>query len=111
MSDETPARSSGMAALFALLAWAFPAAGHLALGRARRAGLFALVIATALVVGIRLDGHLYRPVEGQPLTRLATLGAMGVGAPTSRCATASATKGIRPRGPTSTGRPSCSPPA
>ena len=64
-----------------VLAWLMPGAGHLALGKRSRALAFAAVIAIALLVGWKLDGNLYRPVEGQPLTRLATLGAMGVGAP------------------------------
>ena len=32
-------------------------------------------------VGCRLDGNLYTPVAGQPLTLLATLGSMGMGIP------------------------------
>ena len=76
-TTSAPAR----AAFLALLAWLVPAAGHLALRRRRRASLFAVLIAAALIVGVRLDGNLYRPIAGQPLTYLATLGTMGVGAP------------------------------
>ena len=68
-------------ALLAFVAWLVPAAGHLLLGRSRRAAVFAGVIACALVVGVRLDGNLYRPVGGQPMSYLATAGAMGAGAP------------------------------
>lgn len=39
------------------------------------------MIACAIGVGVHLDGNLYRVVPGQPLTILATLGAMGMGAP------------------------------
>lgn len=81
MSDTEAALSPGRALALALLAWAIPSAGHLALGRRWRAVLFAAVIVTALLVGLQLDGNLYRPVAGQPLTTLATLGAMGMGAP------------------------------
>jgi hypothetical protein len=81
MSESAEALSTGRAVALALLAWSVPSAGHFALGRRRRAAVFALVIAAALFTGVALDGNLYRPVEGQPLTRLATLGAMGMGAP------------------------------
>jgi len=81
MSDTDVGLSPGRAAAFALLAWVLPSAGHLALGRRRRAAVFAVVIGVALCVGLSLDGNLYRPVAGQPLTLLATGGAMGVGAP------------------------------
>lgn len=67
--------------LLCALAWALPGAGHLALGRRVRAAVFLAVIACAIVVGYRLDGNLYRIVPGQPLSILATLGAMGMGAP------------------------------
>jgi hypothetical protein len=43
--------------------------------------VFLAVISCAIVVGYRLDGNLYRVVPGQPLSILATLGAMGMGAP------------------------------
>jgi len=67
--------------LLLVVAWLLPAAGHFALRRRARAAVFALVILVALIVGVGLDGNLYRPVEGQPLSKLATLGAMGVGLP------------------------------
>ena len=35
----------------------------------------------SLVIGCRLQGNLYTPVQGQPLTLLATLGCMGMGVP------------------------------
>ena len=40
-----------------------------------------LLIATAFVAGLYLHGNLYRVVPGQPLSILATLGAMGAGLP------------------------------
>jgi len=43
--------------------------------------VFLAVVACAVVVGVQLSGNLYRVVPGQPLSILATLGAMGVGAP------------------------------
>jgi hypothetical protein len=67
-------------ALIAIAAWLVPAAGHAWLGRRGRAAIFFLVIAAALATGLLLDGNLHRPIPGQPLSQLATLGAMGSGA-------------------------------
>ena len=69
------------ALLLCTVAWLLPASGHLVLGRKLRALGFALVILTAFGLGVWLDGNLYRPVPGQPLSYLATLGSMGVGVP------------------------------
>jgi len=63
------------------LAWLVPGSGHLALGRRGRAAVFALLVAIGVAVGYSLDGNLHRVVAGQPLSMLATLGAMGMGAP------------------------------
>ena len=81
MSESAAALSTGRAFALAVLSWVLPSAGHFALRRPRRAAVFALVIAAALVTGVALEGNLYRPVAGQPLSVLATLGAMGMGAP------------------------------
>jgi hypothetical protein len=43
--------------------------------------VFGAVILTAIVCGALLDGNLWTPVEGRPLTWLATLGTMGMGLP------------------------------
>jgi hypothetical protein len=67
--------------LLCALAWAVPGGGHFALGRRGRAAIFLAVIACAIGVGFGLSGNLYRVVPGQPLSVLATLGAMGMGAP------------------------------
>jgi hypothetical protein len=69
------------AVLLAGLAWLLPASGHLLLGKRFRALGFATVLLIAFGLGMRLEGNLYRPVPGQPLSYLATLGAMGIGAP------------------------------
>lgn len=81
MPGSAPSLTASRSLPLLVLAWLIPGAGHLALGRRSRGLLFAAVIATALLTGWKLDGNLYRPVEDQPLTRLATLGAMGVGFP------------------------------
>jgi hypothetical protein len=88
---ETPAAKAAAAAaeaaatkrgaLAAVLAVIFPGLGHLFLGRKGRAVLFAAVVLTAAALGAHLDGNLYTPVQGHPLTYLATLGCMGMGLP------------------------------
>lgn len=63
------------------LAWAVPGLGHVVLGRAGRGAVFAAVILALFVGGVALDGKVYAPVRGEPLTYLAALGAAGVGVP------------------------------
>jgi hypothetical protein len=67
--------------LAAVLALIFPGLGHLFLGRRARAALFAVIVIVAVALGAHLDGNLYTPVSGHPLTYLATLGCMGMGIP------------------------------
>ena len=76
--DPTPIANPFLASVLALV---FPGLGHLYLGRKGRALLFAILILVAVVVGCLLAGNLYTPVPGRPLSRLATLGAMGMGTP------------------------------
>lgn len=64
-----------------VLAWAVPGLGHAAAGRLRRGLLFAFVVLSLFVGGIALHGKVYRPVQGDPLTYLAAVGAAGVGLP------------------------------
>ena len=56
-----------------------PGAGHLVLGRRGRAAVFCAVVFLSLGIGLALEGHLYHVVPEQPLSRLATLGSMGMG--------------------------------
>lgn len=62
-------------------AWLVPGAGHFMLGRRGRGLSFFLLVLTAVVTGFLLHGNLYRVLPDQPLTILATLGSMGMGAP------------------------------
>ncbi len=73
--------ASPRAALAAVLAWVFPGLGHLFLGRKGRAAIFVVIVLCALALGVALDGNLYTPVHGHPLTYLAALGCMGMGLP------------------------------
>ena len=65
----------------AVVAWLVPGAGHWYLGRRGRALAFLALVAASLALGLALHGNLYRPLPGQPLTYLATLGCMGMGLP------------------------------
>jgi hypothetical protein len=69
------------ALLLATIAWLLPASGHLLLGKRFRAFGFVVALLVAFGLGLQLQGNLYRPTAGQPLSYLATLGAMGIGAP------------------------------
>ena len=80
-SPETRTTPVGSPVLAMVLAWLVPGLGHFYLGRRGRALLFFLIIVVCLWVGCSLQGNLYRPLPGQPLTLLATLGAMGMGIP------------------------------
>jgi len=67
--------------LILLLAWLVPGAGHFLLGRKGRGIAFLLLVHVSVVIGWALEGNLYRVVPDQPLSILATLGSMGMGAP------------------------------
>jgi len=67
--------------LAVVLALVFPGLGHFYLGRRARAALFVVLVLFAVFVGTRLDGNLYTPSPGHPLSYLATLGSMGMGIP------------------------------
>lgn len=64
-----------------LLAWVIPGLGHIASGRVVRGIVFAIIVLSLFLGGILLDGKVYRPEPGQPLTYLAAVGAAGVGLP------------------------------
>lgn len=71
--------SKVVGAMFA--AWLVPGAGHFMLGKRGRGLSFFLLVLVAVVTGFLLHGNLYRVLPDQPLTILATLGSMGMGAP------------------------------
>lgn len=79
-ANEMPAPVAN-AHLAAILAWLLPGAGHFYLGRRARALAFAAVVLVSLVVGCALQGRLWQVIANQPLSILATLGSMGMGAP------------------------------
>jgi len=76
---ERPAVANPLLAAF--LAWIVPGAGHAMLKRTARGALFFSVVVATLWIGCSLQGNLYVPLAGQPLSYLATLGCMGLGLP------------------------------
>ena len=69
----------GNAVVAVLSAWLVPGLGHFYLKRPLRGlAFFALVVASVLI-GCKLEGHLYMVMAGQPLTILATFASMGMG--------------------------------
>lgn len=64
-----------------LLAWVVPGGGHLFLGKRTRAAVFFVVVLSMFVTGLWLDGRLYVPEQGKPLTLFAALASMGTGIP------------------------------
>jgi hypothetical protein len=80
-SGTNVATITGTCVSAALLAWLVPGAGYLFLGRRQRALAFFLIVAVAMLVGIQLDGNLYRIEVGRPLSVLGTFAAFGAGLP------------------------------
>jgi hypothetical protein len=64
-----------------LSAWLVPGLGHVYLKRRLRGLIFFVLVLTSMLVGCKLEGNLYQPIPGQPLSYLATLGSMGMGFP------------------------------
>jgi hypothetical protein len=64
-----------------ILAYAFPGAGHLYLGKRARAVTFAAIVTLMFAIGLAIDGDLYTLGRsgGQLLRILASLGSLGSG--------------------------------
>jgi hypothetical protein len=76
-----PAEPVGNPYIAMALAWLVPGLGHFYVRRTMRGILFLALALVCLWVGCSLQGNLYQPMPGQPLTYLATGGAMGMGLP------------------------------
>lgn len=63
------------------LAFLVPGAGHFYLGRRSQAVIFAAVVLLMFVFGLMLEGKVYAPELGKPLTLLASIASMGIGTP------------------------------
>jgi hypothetical protein len=64
-----------------VLAWLVPGLGHIYVKRLARGVVFFVLVAVAIAVGCSLQGNLYQPIKGQPLSYLATYASMGMGIP------------------------------
>ncbi len=62
-----------------LMAFAVPGLGHYYLGRRTKAYVFFGIILFMLVAGLALEGKLYVPQAGRPLSLLASFASMGAG--------------------------------
>ena len=62
-----------------LVSWLVPGAGHLILGRRRRAVVFTSVILLAFLTGLLLDGELVLPRHGSPFTWFKSFACVGNG--------------------------------
>lgn len=76
-----PTAPVGNPYLAMILAWLVPGLGHFYVRRTARGAVFLGLVLVCLWVGCSLQGNLYQPVPNQPLTYLATGGAMGMGLP------------------------------
>ena len=81
VADSGSAGESLRVLVTCVLAWAIPGLGHVSSGRVVRGLVFSLVVMSLFLGGIMLDGKVYRPEPGQPLSYLAAVGAAGVGLP------------------------------
>ncbi|HLY54374.1 MAG TPA: DUF6677 family protein [Stellaceae bacterium] len=72
---------AAQAVMAVALAWLVPGLGHLYLKRVARGVIFFLLVIVAIGIGCGLQGNLYRPMQGQWLTYLATFGEIGMGVP------------------------------
>jgi len=64
-----------------VLAFVLPGAGHFYLGKRGKAVSFFAIVIVLFLLGIGVDGKVYRFESGQPLNNLATFASMGVGLP------------------------------
>ena len=80
-APSPPALPAGKAGVAVLSAWLVPGLGHVYLKRRLRGIAFLVLVLAAILIGCKLEGNLYTPTPGQPLTYLATLGSMGMGFP------------------------------
>jgi len=60
-------------------AWLVPGVGHWILGKRVRAAVFALVIVSAFVTGVLVDGEVGTPERAEPFSWLATFACLGNG--------------------------------
>ena len=80
-TPAAPATPIANPLLAAALAWLVPGLGHFYLKRRLRGLAFCFLVLASVAIGWHLEGNLARPIANQPLSRLSTLGSMGMGLP------------------------------
>jgi hypothetical protein len=78
MPDRQPASRLPLGVLI-VLAWLVPGLGHALLRRRLRATVFFVLVMTGFVAGLLLNGELFLPHPGDPLSYLATFASLGNG--------------------------------
>ncbi len=77
-SKDTPLLNCWLASL---AAWLVPGLGHFLLGRKKRALLYAVLVLSALAIGLYLRGHLWHFEIKGFIGQLASLACLGLGTP------------------------------
>ena len=77
-ANET-ARSASMAVIAPALGWLIPGAGHIIQKRWIRGALLLISIATLFVLGLLMQGHIYKANGGDILDILGFIGDFGAG--------------------------------
>ena len=67
--------------LVCVIAWVFPGAGHLWLGRMQKGTVFFIVLPLMYLIGLWLEGQVFSFDLSQPLVALAALADLGIGLP------------------------------
>ena len=67
--------------LICAAAWVVPGAGHLWLGRTRKAAVFAVTLPLMFATGLWLEGRIFPFEFSQPLVALAAFADLGIGLP------------------------------
>ncbi|HSS99241.1 MAG TPA: DUF6677 family protein [Terriglobales bacterium] len=71
---------TAMSVMAPAIGWLIPGAGHLIQKRWIRGGLLLLSIALMFLLGVLMDGHVYKPNGGDILDILGFVGDLGAGA-------------------------------
>jgi hypothetical protein len=79
--DALPSLPPAQLVMAVVLAWLVPGLGHIYVKRLARGVIFFVLVAVSIGVGCELQGNLYTPMKGQPLSYLATYASMGMGIP------------------------------
>ena len=80
-APEAPPAVPLKALVACVAGWLIPGAGHALLRRPGRGVLFFVLVLLTAGTGFWLEGKLFVPIGGQPLSMLGTIGSMAMGIP------------------------------